>query len=218
MLDKIKLEYMRYGVSMSSYLISKSGKEKIKKDFEKWLIDLKKVYRYQNRKKTIIKNIKEKKLYLWATLTLKPHKALDTINSKELDSLRKLFKRYEVDYILVPELHDSGNYHFHGFLGIPKYSKFYKLIVPKIINGKQIFDKHGNQVLEFLPYSKNYGFNQLIDFSIKSENEQKKIINYSVKYTLKSENRLLSSRVQKKPLEIAKSMFGDIVRYKKLDN
>lgn len=219
MYQQIKQHYERFKISISNYRLKKESKERIKKDFELWLIDLKKHYRYQNRKRTIKKNIKEKDLNIWATITFKQSKAISEVNKKTFQALRVLFKRYDINYILVPERHESGLYHLHGFLSIPHWHSSRKLFQPKTNdNNKPLFDKFGNQLYHFEPITKNYGFNHLIDLTYKNYRELRKIISYSVKYTLKSDNRMLSNRINSTALEIAKKMFGEQVRYIDLQN
>ncbi len=91
---------------------------------EDWELEANRERSQRNSKSRTIQNIYEisraNKWDYFVTLTFNPEK-VDSFNYKEVGSkltnwLDKLRQRYSPDlkYIIVPELHKSGRYHFHG--------------------------------------------------------------------------------------------------------
>lgn len=111
------------------------------------------------------------------TLTFDP----SLVDTYDYDSVSAAIRKYTRHlrymghkYILVPELHEKGDFHFHGLI-------FGDLQVVPAINpytGEQIFDKKGNQVYNVLDYK--FGFTtatRIID--------QKRAATYLTKYLSK---------------------------------
>lgn len=212
MREKIKEHYSNYQNNMRNHRLKKETKERLKTEFYEWHNLMKKNAKKNGRKKTIKKNIKQKDLKYWTTITFKKEKASEW-DYKHFNSLKRMLSRYNVDYVLIPENHKSGKYHLHGFINIPEWANRNELIIPKKINNKNIFDDYGNQVLELVPLEKNYGYTQLIDISIKTEREKRKMINYMIEYVMESDYNILSNRKEKDPYKIAVKMFGkELVR------
>lgn len=92
------------------------------------------------------------------TLTFDPQK----VNSFDYDECVKYIKRFtnwmtkhDFIYLLVPELHESGRYHFHGLVKGPMPHE--EAFTPF---GKPIFDKKGHRVYNIPIYE--YGFTTAI--------------------------------------------------------
>lgn len=207
--QKIQEVYKHYGIIINSPFIKKKSKEKYQVEFEEYKENIQKIQKRKNRRKTILDNIKSKHLQYYVTFTLKKDKQQKDFK-KIYDSLRKILSRYEIDYVLIPELTKTGNIHFHGFIGFDP-DKFEELIQPKIINNKIVFDDYGNQVLELIPVERNYGFTQIIYIGDKEESERRRIVNYIIKYIIDSEFKILSSRTKNKALKLAINIFGSSI-------
>lgn len=86
------------------------------------------------------------------TLTFDPEKvdSFDySIAVDKLESFTKLLRRNNCTYILVPELHDSGRYHFHGLITLGD------LRLEQAVNpytGALMYDKQGRPVYNLPQY------------------------------------------------------------------
>lgn len=134
---------------------------------------------YRNRCYTLLKRLKTQHLNYYVTLTLDPKKKDSKNINSFFEGIRKLFKRYKVDYYLVPELHQSGAYHFHGFL----YISYNNL---KYLVDKNRIDNFGNNLYGFIPYERNYGFTSIVEIDDYESIKTKKMVKYTIKYVLKS--------------------------------
>lgn len=200
-----------YNVVMNTWLVSKDYKQNYSIQFEKWLVDYKELQNKSNRKRTIKRNIKEKGLNWYCTLTLNPEKKGDKTLKQLQASIRKMMSRYDIDYVLIPELTEKGAFHFHGFLRVDDS----ELIERKIIAGKPIVDRYKNEVYNLVPFEKNYGYTQLVRIDSKNEIERNKLVNYTVKYAVKGEFKTMSSRFPKVRYSTQKAIdfFGaDLVK------
>jgi hypothetical protein len=86
----------------------------------------------------------------FVTLTISPNSTVDRYNFKEvIKSLLKFFNNYqqrhspEFKYVVIPEKHQDGAYHFHGFFA-------------NISKSDLQVNEYG--YLDFIPYCKKYGF------------------------------------------------------------
>lgn len=201
--ERIKYDYFKIEYLLRTKRISKETADKMKIDIKKWTNDVAEVQKRSRRRKTLRDNIHYKKLTHYVTFTLKAEK--QEINQKLVkQSITKMLRRYGIQYILVPEFHQSGAIHFHGFIDIPDYS----LIQRKIIDGKPISNKYGDDVMELIPLEKNFGFTDLIDITKKDEQQVSRMINYIIKYLTKENNKFMSSRLTKDITELAIHYFG----------
>lgn len=208
--DRLKLEHFKINYLSRTKRISKETAEKMKLEMKEWLFDIAEIQKASRRKKTIRDNIFRKKLNWYVTFTLKGslHDKNELLVKK---NLTQLLRRYNIQYVLVPEYQEKGAIHFHGFIDVPDLS----LIKRKVINGKDISNKYGDDVYEFIPLEKNLGFTDLIDINDKDINSVNKIINYIVKYLTKEGSKIMSSRLPKNSLDLAIHFFGvDIVEIK----
>lgn len=184
--------------------ISKDVKKQKEKEYIQYVDEVKKMRSRSRSKNTIRKNIDEKQLNIYATFTLNSDKREkdEILVSK---SFVKMLKNYDIPYVGVKEYHDDGNIHFHMFIKVRDES----LIRRKVINGKEINDKYGNQVYELIPFENNYGFTTLKYVDGKSEQQTAKMISYVSKYIVKDGNKLMSSRYGKlTAYEMALEFFG----------
>lgn len=200
-------EYEKIWTIKNSYLVSKGLKEKEIKEFEIWLEWYKNYQKLKGRRRTALKHIRYKKLNYYATLTFKDEKLLSTDINRMFKSLKELFSRYRISYYLVPEFApNTGRLHYHGFISV----KDKTLLQPKIINKKAVHDRYNNEVLELIPYEKNYGYSTIKDISKKQYYERQKMINYTLEYSLKNGMRARFDRIKKRSsYEWAVFFFGD---------
>lgn len=184
--------------------LTKNEKENKEKEFNEWIEKRKKIQSKSRSRNTIRKNISEKQLNYSVLFTLQPDK--HNICEKVLKrSLTQLLRRYNIPYVLVPEYHQSGVIHFHGFVRIENS----KDIQVKMFEDKPVIDKYNNIVYEFLPLEKNYGFTQLKSIENKSSIEKALMINYVSKYISKGDSKLMSSRFGRRDaLALALDWFG----------
>ncbi len=144
-------------------------------------------------------NSKELKYYV--TLTLNQKKK-DRYNVQALkNSLKKIFVRHGVDYYLYPELHKDGAIHFHGLINAP--------LEEFISSG--VKDRYGNEVLNLLCWSKNYGFNSCVDLSKANPKDKRKVLHYAMKYSLKNGLKAWSnkrSNIKNKVINDTIALFG----------
>lgn len=192
--------------------LSQKEKEKSQKDFDDWVKKRKELESKSRRKNTIRNNINEKRLNYSVTFTLASFKHI--LDEKKIKrSLTQLLRRYNIPYILVPEYHESGVIHFHGFVRINDLS----MIQRKIIKGVPITDRFNNKVYELIVLEKNYGFTTLKEFENKPEWEKHRMINYLLKYITKNNGKLMSSRYGcYNSYTFAVEMFG-IKKVKQID-
>jgi hypothetical protein len=199
--------YWEYHTTINSYMISKSYKQNYIIQFNKWLESIKEHQKKSNKRRTIKNNIDKKHLTWYCTLTLNPQKKGDKTLKELQKSINIMMSRNNIQYVLVPEYHESGAIHFHGFLNIPNPD----LIERKIINGKSIKDRYGNPVYILAPFEKNYGFTQLINIANKNEYTRNRTVNYIVKYAIKDNSKIMSSRCNPKMTSLQKAIafFGN---------
>lgn len=119
-----------------------------------------------NRAKAAIKEIVMNNYFPWfVTLTISPEKFdrkdYATIEKKLRQFLNDFKKRYadEFKYLLIPEMHADGSWHFHGFMdGIPME------YLEKFVEGMQMSSylarkvKQGKEIYNFPAYAKRFGF------------------------------------------------------------
>lgn len=111
------------------------------------------------------------------TLTFDP-KIVDSFDYAAVTDAMKKFTRIlrdkDIKYVIVPELHDSGRYHFHGLCSgdLP--------VVPGVNphTGEQIVDKSGHVVYNVSVYKYGYTTATLID-------DSKRAATYITKYLSK---------------------------------
>jgi len=189
--EKIAEEREKMRAICGSYLVSAELKKAETRAFEEWLEDVNAIKKRSARKRTLKKNIERKNLVWYTTLTFRDDNRL--ANPKKIfDAIRKIFRRYGIQYYLVPDWGEqTGRLHLHGFISDNPY------ITPKIISHKKVKDKYKNKVYELTFWEKNYGFSDLKRFDEKEGWQRAKILNYVVKYVLKSGARALSNRLSK---------------------
>ncbi|MEM1974260.1 MAG: hypothetical protein QXN68_05680, partial [Thermoplasmata archaeon] len=187
--------------------VSKNLKVREEKDFENWLSWYKDYQKLKGRRKTALMHIKRKQLKYYTTFSFKNEKLENKDIDKLFKTLKKLFERYKISYYLVPEFGDkNGRLHYHGFISVKDKS----LLQDKIINNKIVYDKYKNKVLELIPFEKNYGFSTIKDMSLKTDAEKRKMVNYTLKYSLKNGMRAKFDRIKKcDPFNYAISIFGE---------
>lgn len=188
--------------------ISKETKEKSIKYLLEKIEEVKAKQRYNRRKKTILKNVMDKKLKWYATLTLKESKVNKDVKTLKT-SMVKLLKRYGINYCLVPELSPKGRLHFHGFLDLG----YVKPTIKKKQNGEYIKDRYGNYVYEIEAFTKNYGWCHLICMESVPPKIFRKCVNYSANYSIKSNERMMSTRVDFGLIRM-KNIFGKLLTIK----
>lgn len=196
--------YMQYSVIMSHPRLSQKTKQKAKDEMIAYQKHLKEQNKKNRQKNTIIRNIKEKDLIHYITITLKPNKRIKESKLVQ-QSLLKMLYRYKIPYILIPEYQKDGTIHFHGFVRFKN-----EMLNVKVINDRIVRDKFYNVVLEWSALEENYGFSQVIDVSSKSNAEKDRIVRYMTKYMLKDDVKLLSSRFKVNTLayDLAIEYFG----------
>lgn len=145
--------------------------------------------KYSRRKKTLLKNVTEKKLVWYATLTLNESKIDKDVKTLK-SSMVKLLKRYGINYCLVPEVSPKGRLHFHGFLDLG----YVKPKIKKKLNGDYIKDRYGNYVYEIEEYTKNYGWCHLVNMENVPPKIFRKCVNYSCNYSIKGDEKMMSAR------------------------
>lgn len=203
--ENIKLEYFKAVYLLRTKRISNERYKEMINDIRTWTDNIADIQKRSRRRKTIKDNIESKKLNWYVTFTLKTEK--QSIDEKLIkDSIRKLLKFYNIQYVLVPEYTKKGTIHFHGFIDIRDKN----LIQRKIINGVKIVDKFGNEVYELIPMEKNNGFTTLINIDDKKDWQRAKMINYVTKYLEKEGNKIMSSRLPKNSFDLAKHFFPDV--------
>lgn len=120
----------------------------------------------------------------WATLTLDKVKinrySLDIIQKKltqYLDNTRR--KKYnDMKWLIVPELHKDGAWHFHLLLyGLPE---------SELRDSGKIYKDTGRKIYNWIDYENKFGWNTLIDIRNISPEEMYKIACYLTKYMTKA--------------------------------
>lgn len=201
----MRLEYYKAGYLLRSGRISKEVYNDMINDTKLWTDNLAEVQKRSRRRKTIRDNIDNKKLNWYVTFTLKSEK--QDINEKVIKTnITQLLRYYNIQYVLIPEHTKKDIIHFHGFIDIRDKS----IIRRKIINDIEIIDKFGNEIWELIPMEENYGFTNLVNINDKEDWQRTKMINYVTKYLEKEGNKIMSSRLPNKPLDLAKHYFPDI--------
>lgn len=188
--------------------ISNTTKEKEIKYLLEKIEEVKAKNKYSRRKKTILKNVYDKKLNWYATLTLNDYK-IQKDYEKVKTSLVKLLKRYGINYCLVPELSPKGRLHFHGFLNLG----YIKPSIKKKLNGDSIKDKYGNYVYEIKDYTKNYGWCHLVNMENVPPKIFRRCVNYSCSYSIKSDLKMMSTRSNFEIIRM-KNIFGKLLTIK----
>lgn len=124
----------------------------------------------------------------FVTLTLSPEKlSLLGFDRFDLNSFYKFFANwihhldYKVSYLLVPEQHKNGAWHFHGFInGIPDTDLHLFTLDEKLPNYIRNKIKNNEMIYSWISYSNKFGFCDL-EF-IKN---QEKCSSYVTKYISK---------------------------------
>lgn len=147
------------------------------------------------RKETIRKHVRLKDLKWYVTITFDPKKK-DRF-SKNAHSLTELLRWHRFEYYLIPEYHEDGAIHYHGFLSDKKGAFKYF--------GQ---DKKGRHFWTCEPLTKNYGINRCY-YLINA-----KMINYVSKYAVKQGSRALYSRIKANHIERrCVELFGDLAKF-----
>lgn len=204
--DNLKQSYYKANYLLRTKRISKKVYDDMINDINGWVTDVNERNKKSRRLSTLRKNVHIKKLNYYVTFTIKKEKNEiddDVIKS----SLTKMLRRYDIQYILVPEYTKRGVIHFHGFIGNVKND----IIQTKVIDGKEIIDKFNNQIFELLPVENNYGFTQMIDITLKEEWEREKMLKYTMKYVTKTNEKFMSSRLTNDVYDIAVYYFGESI-------
>jgi len=140
---------------------------------------------------------------LWGTLTLDKVK----INRYDIDEIQKTLTIYLMNkrisyrglkWLIVPENHKDGAWHFHLLLtGLP-YEELRDI-------GKTYKDT-GRKMFNWINYEQNFGWNSFIDIADMPLDEMYKISNYLTKYMTKdvgalrfNKKKYWSSRGLKRP-------------------
>lgn len=132
----------------------------------------------------------------FCTFTFSPEK-VDRNNLREcrksftqfISNLSKKYKR-KISYLLVPEQHKDGSWHFHGLVnGLPECELHQFVIGDKM--GKKIADKvkKGETVYNWLSYSEKFGF-----CSLEPIKDIERCGVYITKYLTKDINAMKSVR------------------------
>lgn len=201
--DNLRQSYYKAGYLLRTKRISKKVYDEMINDINGWVSNVNERNKKSRRLSTLRKNIHIKKLNYYITFTIKKEKQVITDENIKR-SITQMLRRYEIQYIIVAEFTKNEVIHFHGFIGNVKN----ELIQQKIINDKEVIDKFGNQVLEFIPLENNYGFTQVIDISAKEEWETEKMLKYIMKYVSKGNEKFMSSRLTNDSIDLAKYYFG----------
>ena len=186
-------------------MLTRDMRDKAMKEYDEYVEDMKRVLKFKQRKKTLKKHIDYKGLAYYCTLTLK-NEQLDKGYKAVIELLKKSFNRWGVDYYLVPEYSPKKNrLHFHGFINADN----------ELIKWSGLYDDYGNKIYNLLPYAKIYGHSVLIWFIDKPEKIKNKMLNYTIKYVLKTESRALANRgvrvKNEKLIKMAIAEFGGLV-------
>lgn len=186
-------------------MLSRDMREKAMEEYDLYVEDMKKINQFKQRKKTLKKHIDYKGLAYYCTLTLKD-KQLEKGYGKIIHLIKQSFSRWGVDYYLVPEYSPKKNrLHFHGFINADN----------ELIEWSGLYGDYHNKIYNLLPYAKIYGHSVLIWFADKPEKIKNKMLNYTIKYVLKTECRALANRgvrvKNEKLIKMAVEEFGDLV-------
>lgn len=97
----------------------------------------------------------------------------------EIKRFTRVLRERDIDYILVPELHESGRIHFHGALRgelplVPAYSAK---------DGRELFDKFGRRIYNVPVYTVGFTTATYID-------DQSRVASYVAKYITKAQDWL----------------------------
>lgn len=186
-------------------MLSRNMREKAMEEYDLYVEDMKKINQFKQRKKTLKKHIDYKGLAYYCTLTL-INKQLNKGYKAVIELLKKSFDRWGVDYYLVPEYSpEKKRLHFHGFINADN----------ELIKWSGLYDEYGNKIYNLLPYAKIYGHSVLVWFIDKPEKIKNKMLNYTIKYVLKTQSRALANRGVRvkndKLIKMAIAEFGDLV-------
>jgi hypothetical protein len=122
----------------------------------------------------------------FVTLTFNP-KRIDRHNDKHIKQAYKVFRQQlqrinkNVKIIVVPEPHNDGALHFHGFIGDIDLSNYLGIMIDK--NGKKCKSKSGEQLYELSLFK--YGYNTVA--VLPEDCNRTKIANYCISYVTKTE-------------------------------
>lgn len=174
--------------------ISKERKRQLQKKYEENIQGLKTAQSKSRSRKTIWRNIENKKLSYFGTITLAGQKR-NLSEEKIKTSLTKMLRRYKIPHVMIPEYQKDGTIHFHGFFGniAPdlirrKTRKTEKLNAWKVVN------KFGKKVYELIPVQDNYGDVDFVELDLNDEFEASRMVNYIIKYLEKDNQKIMSSR------------------------
>lgn len=112
---------------------------------------------YMKRAKQRVYDIaRSNRFDLFLTLTFNPN-TVDSFDYSavvdKLESFTKFLRRHGCQYVLVPEKHDSGRYHFHG-LCTKSDLQLVQAVSP--YNGELLYDKQGRPIYNLPQYSLGY--------------------------------------------------------------
>lgn len=120
----------------------------------------------------------------WATLTLDKTKierySLDVIQKRLgvylMNTKAKKFN--ELKWLIVPEMHKDGAWHFHLLLaGLPE---------SELRDSGKVYKDTGRKIYNWIDYEKKFGWNTLIDIRGVPLEEMYKIAKYLTKYMTKA--------------------------------
>lgn len=163
--------------------------------------------RYDRTRRRIKDLVYNNNMRYYCTITLNSDYK-DRFDLKRVSgSLNKILKRNNIFYALVPEQHENGAWHFHGFLNLN----------PNYLVSKNKKDKYGNDVFTLDILEKNYGFSEIVDFGKPNRKNPNfiKAIKYTCSYVTKNSSkvRLMRSRVLPTDLWAEEKIMCDDVSY-----
>lgn len=132
----------------------------------------------------------------FATLTFDKQKVQSRSDSQELyRAITRFFRRMNIRYVLVPELHKDGSVHFHGVFddAIEPYIKPFVLNKDKMSRAMAQMIRDGRELYDFSKYHDRFGY-----CSFELIHNKQAVANYVSKYIVKGfldpKNRLFSHR------------------------
>lgn len=143
-----------------------------------WLVERYKSDAVKRAKQKVYDIARSNRFDLFLTLTFDPEK----VNSYDysacvdrLESFTKFLRRHGCQYVLVPEKHDSGRYHFHG-LCTRSDIQLIQAVSP--YTGALLYDEKGRKIYNLPQYSLGFSTATLVS-------EPAKTASYLCKYLTK---------------------------------
>lgn len=134
-------------------------------------------------KKAVFEYVISNEWDMWGTLTFDGSKInrydLDVIQQSITYYLRDVKKKHKgLRWLMVPEQHKDGAWHFHLLLaGLPE---------SELRDTGRTYRRTGRKMYNWVGFEKKFGFNSLIDIRGLTLDESFKIANYLTKYMTKS--------------------------------